>query len=251
MKFEILTEENFMGKGTESYLSDFGIVSGVKPYYDFSKKSLNQAYGSYLLDDPLETKDWYGRHKVVNYKGYVSKEYNLGYAYGIKLMIDFEDVKSKAQNFKSKKDYISFEFGTYPQKVVGKSEVFLKNIAKSELSRTEKTYYFYSDIERKILPLYEYVYNDKKYIFMKANLLPRTKTVSYEDGMPFDYIICDGHEILSDGNVYYNEEDLVFEVTPIKWILNPDTNKAFTKCILFGNIPFDQIEDFLKYNFTI
>lgn len=250
MKFAILTEENFMGRGTESYLSDFAIVSGVKPYYDFSKKSSNQAYGSYLLDDPLVTKDLYGRHKVVNYRGYVSKEYNLGYAYGIKLMLEFEKVKAEAKNFKSKKDYVSFEFGAYPQKVVSKADIFLKNINQEALVRTGKKYYYYSDSQNKIIELYEYEYNEKRYVFMKSNLNPRKKTVSYEDGIPFDYIICNGHEILSDGNVYYNGDDLVFEVTPIKWILNPDTNNAFTKCILFGNIPFNIINDFLSNNFV-
>lgn len=252
MKFEILTEENLMGTGIASFLSDFAIASGVKPYYEFlNKKASRRAFGSYFLDSPIFTKDLFGRYTVVNYKGYISKEYCLRYAYGIKSMISFSDVKDLSFNFKNKNDYISFEYGSYPQKIIGKADKFLSNLNEKRLIRTGKKYYLYSDLQGKIIPLYEYSCNEKKYVFLKTNLKIRKSTVSYEDGIPFEYSICNGSELFSDGNNYVNGEDVVFEVTPVKWILNEKTNKAFTKSILFGNIPINLIDEFLKNNFII
>lgn len=252
MNFEILTEENFMGIGTASFLSDFAIACGVKPYYDFSnKRTVRLAFGSYFLDNPLLTKDLFGRYNVVNYKGYISKEYCLGQAYGVKPMVCFDDIKDLSSNFKNKNGYTSFEYGTYPQRIVGKADKFISNLDKNKLIRTEKVYHFYSDLEEKVIPLYEYDYNGRKYVFLKANLKIRKNTVSYEDGIPFEYIICNGSELFSDGNTYVNGEDVVFEVTPVKWILNEKTNKAFTKSILLGNIPINLINNFLKNDFVI
>lgn len=251
MKFEILTEENFMGRGTESYLSDFAIICGVKPYHGLSKRGIRRIYGSYFLDNPLNTKDFYGRYKVVNYKGYISREYNLGNAYGIKPMINFNDVKEKATNFKMKDGYISFEFGSYPQKIVGDANKFIASLDQSKLIRNDKEHYYYSELEEDFLPLYEYECQGKRYVFLKANLKVRKSIVTYEDGVPFEYPICKGNEILSDGNVYNNYEDVAFEVTPIKWILNGKTKKAFTKSILIGNMPIENIDKFLNFNFVI
>ena len=120
------------------------------------------------------------------------------------------------------------EYGEYPQYAVSLS---MQDILETEYNRgmkkTGKTYTFDSvrcnDICEAFQPVTydEYEYKDKKYIRIRAN-------------SSFDY----ENFLLSNGAFYRDDFYVWVEVSPVKWLIDPETKLLISKLCLVSGIRF-------------
>ena len=130
---------------------------------------------------------------------------------------------------------LEVEYGEYPQIAAPKDmQITLENaFQRRSINPTGKIYTTdsakYNDYDKKFEPETheEYIYNDKKYVRIKAN--------SYYDGNKFT---------LSNGEEYKDDDYIWIEVQPIKWLVDENKDIAITERLLFAGIQFKHKRDY-------
>jgi len=134
--------------------------------------------------------------------------------------ISFKKSATKIERYNN--NLIEIEYGEYPQKACNKSlqDDLEQSFQNSELEKTGKSYTSFLSGVIKEVKCDEYIFNEKKYIRVRANL--------------FNY----GYTQLSNGENYKNDDFVWVEVTPVKWLVDENKKIMVAKHILFAGIPF-------------
>ncbi len=160
---------------------------------------------------------------------------------GCRPILPYSSISSISSNkVRGRNDVIEMEFGEYPQWACSKKlcEVLENLYSNNNLNKTGKVYTtdsrHYKECNKDFEPQehIEYEYNGKKYVRVKANSWYFRREITFSNGEN------------------YKEGDFVWiEVSPIKWLVDEESNIAITKNIIISGIQFNNEKNYTGDNF--
>lgn len=237
--------EIFKKRDFKAAITDYAILLGgfvSDQYHSGEGIDLKDRTGNYWIRTDKEGKFF------VTYFGYINHEETSNENIGVRPITLYSKIKKDCQNSKNAKDGIlELEYGQYPQNAVPKDlQQFLErtyqfsNRVKLSTNRYSSNCGSYDKWDLKIN--FEYEYQGKKYIRMKANFCPK-------EGV-----------LLSNSETYQNGDIVWIEVSPVKWWVDRKTDIAVSENILFAGIPLEKklglsysqidVEQFMKEYFS-
>ncbi len=249
--FTFLTEEQYFGsdklkilkkRGTKAAITDFSILLGANVSNNHIKNdnSLEGRTGDYWT----KSVDGNNVPRRVGTNGDRSCDYVRARDGGARPALPFSSISNIPTNGESGKrardGILEVEYGYYPQKAVSKDmQGRLERAYKSgSISKTRNSYTTDSvasnEFDTSFQPQthQEYEYNGKRYVRVEANA----------------FYICGGFT-LSNGEQYWNGDNVWVEVQPVKWLVDEKEKVMLTDKIIFSGVQFDYTRDYHTRNF--
>lgn len=246
--FTFLTEEQFFGpgkldifqkRGTKAAITDFAILLGgyVSDSHLDGINSLEARTGWYWTktDDGDNDARAVLRHGYSHYRNVIRRNV------GARPALSFSSISNISTNVVSRRardGILEVECGYYPRQAVSKDmQRKLESLYLHEsIGRASNGYTTdsrkYDEYNEPFLAQchYEYEYNGKRYVRVKANS-------------------CLDEFTLSNNVVYHNGDYVWVEVQPVKWIVDERFNIMITTDIIFAGVQFNIKRDYLTKNF--
>lgn len=226
----------FAKNDDDALMTDFAGLLGCRSYggntiRDYEMETgriVSEGYGCYWAKDKLYEEDAL----------YIGADMNSFEAFrryfGARPATSYSSIRDYVSNGCRNEDgIIEVEYGEYPQQAASNElqEQLNEALDAGNLELTGKTYTIDStkveNVSQKFKPqiLEEYVFNNKRYVRVKANLynLYAEKLNRY---------------MFSNGKIYAKGDYAWVEVQPIKWLVDDEEDLAVSKYVLYAGIPF-------------
>lgn len=223
MELNLLTKEQVFGKKKTcsedikplSIFEEYGTAAEVTNYAAFNRAERKKGYGYYWLKLPI-LQNSAGHANVVDFNGFLEKDHKSVFNFDVGIRPAAELSSLCLDSSYCKLDDNVAACGEYPQTMMNEefSKVLDKEYQAGNLRLTNKVYTIF-DYKNEKPPLLfsEYEYNGSKYV----------------------------------GVDHYSSSDKHwFEVEPITWLIDYESNLAITEKILMSGVSYVGKEDFLN-----